>query len=67
MKVNWNSGKDKTDFGHIRPGCCFVYENCLYIKCGFAQQAVRLTDGAARFKMCGEFVTPVIAKVQVSD
>ncbi len=67
MKVNWNNKKSTIDFANLRPGRCFIYGDCLYIKCNFAQQAVRLTDGAVCFKMCGEQVTPVNAEVRIID
>ena len=67
MRVNWDSKKNTVDFAQLRPGHCFVYDNCLYIKCGFAQQAVRLTDGKVLFHNCGVQVTPVNAEVQIID
>ncbi|KKN19134.1 hypothetical protein LCGC14_0948900 [marine sediment metagenome] len=67
MRVNWSIKRNTIDFTTLRPGRCFVYENCLYIKCGFAQYGVRLTDGKACFNMCSTQVTPVNAKVQVID
>ena len=67
MRVNWDSKKNTIDFAQLRPGRCFVYGNCLYIKCNFAQYGVRLTDGAVCFKMCGIQVTPVNAEVQIID
>ena len=67
MRVHWNSEKDTIDFERMRPGRCFVYYSCLYIKCSFAQQAVRLTDGKVLFDMCGTQVMPTNAEVKIID
>lgn len=67
MRVNWDSKKAMIDFAALRPGRCFIYGNCLFIKCKFAQQATRLTDGDVIFDMCGKRVMPVNAEVQIID
>ena len=65
MKVHWNNKGSTVDFASIRPGRCFEYGSCLYIKCNAKQQAVRMTDGAVYDDMCGQQVIPINAEVHI--
>ncbi len=65
MKVRENSEEKTVDFGRLNPGDCFRWNDELYIKSDFNQNAVGLNDGHALTDMCGDMVTPVNAEVQI--
>lgn len=67
MKVKENNEKNTVDYEKLEPGDCFRFEDELFIKSDYDQDAVGLKSGHAKCDMCGEQVTPVNAEVQIID
>lgn len=67
MKVRSSSEKQKVDFATLKPGDCFMAWDKLYVKSQSKQQATGLENGDARVCMCGIYVTPVNAEIQIID
>ena len=67
MRIKENKKTNKIDFASLRPGDCFEAFGRLYVKSQAEQRATGLETGDARVCMCGIFVTPVNAEVQIID
>ena len=67
MKVRENNEKSKVDFTNLKPGDCFRAWGSLYVKSRKDQDATNLKNGEARVNMCGIYITPVNAEVQIID
>jgi len=65
MRVIKGTEKSTVDFVTLKPGDCFEKWGELYIKSQAEQQATGLENGEARVNMCGVYVTPVNAEVQI--
>ncbi len=67
MKIVKREKEKTVDFVTLKPGDCFRAFDQLYVKSQIDQDATGLENGDARVNMCGIYVVPVNAEVQIID